>query len=96
MIAAWRRDKPTLRSERAEGEKDTFLVRWQFGLAGIAAEAEDQYWAKRLTSAEAELACRYAPIELNGSRPGSRVWPSSIPPPSTASSGKNSVIRSAR
>lgn len=96
MIAAWRRDKPTLRSERAEGEKDTFLVRWQFGLAGIAAEAEDQHWAKRLTSAEAELACRYAPIELNGFPSWSRVWPSSIPSPATASSGKNSVIRSAR
>ena len=65
-MAAWRKDKPTLRSERADGEKDTFLVKWQFGLAGIAAEAEDANWAKRLTEQEAELACRYAPIELNG------------------------------
>lgn len=66
MMAVWRKDKPTLRSERPEGERDTFLVRWQFGLAGIAAEAEDANWAKRLTEQEAELACRYAPIELNG------------------------------
>lgn len=66
MMAAWRKDKPTLRSERPDGEKDTFLVRWQFGLAGIAAEAEDANWAKRLTEQEAELACRYAPMELNG------------------------------
>jgi hypothetical protein len=66
MMAAWRKDKPTLRSERSEGEKDTFLVRWQFGLAGIAAEAEDPNWAKRLSEQEAELACRYAPIELSG------------------------------
>lgn len=66
MMAAWRRDRPTLRSERPDGEKDTFLVRWQFGLAGIAAEAEDANWAKRLTDQEAELACRYAPMELNG------------------------------
>lgn len=66
MMAAWRKDGPTLRSERPDGEKDTFLVRWQFGLAGIAAEAEDANWAKRLTEQEAELACRYAPIELNG------------------------------
>ena len=66
MMSAWRKDKPTLRSERAEGEKDSFLVRWQFGLAGIAAEAEDPNWAKRLSEQQAELACRYAPIELNG------------------------------
>jgi len=66
MMAAWRRDRPTLRSERSDGEKDTFLVSWQFGLAGIAAEAEVLNWAKRLTEQEAELACRYAPLELNG------------------------------
>jgi hypothetical protein len=66
MMTAWRNDRPTLRSERPDGEKDTFLVRWQFGLAGIAAEAEDANWAKRVTEQEAELACRYAPMELNG------------------------------
>lgn len=66
MMAAWRHDRPTLRSERPADKKNTFLVRWQFGLAGIAAEAEDANWAKRLTEQEAELACRYAPIELNG------------------------------
>ncbi len=66
MMTAWRRDRPTLRSERPGDKKNTFLVRWQFGLAGIAAEAEDANWAKRLTEEEAELACRYAPIELNG------------------------------
>jgi hypothetical protein len=66
IMAVWRKDRPTLRSERPDGEKDTFFVRWQFGLAGIAAEVEDPHWAKRLTEQEAELACRYAPIELNG------------------------------
>jgi hypothetical protein len=66
MMAAWRTDRPTLRSERPDNQKNTFLVRWQFGLAGIAAEAEESHWAKRLTEAEAELACRYAPMELNG------------------------------
>ncbi len=66
MMAAWRKDRPTLRRERPDNEKNTFLVRWQFGLAAIAAEAEDSNWAKRLTEQEAELACRYAPIELNG------------------------------
>ena len=49
MKVVWRKDKPTLRSERPDGEKGTFLVRWQFGLAGIAAEAEDPNWAERLT-----------------------------------------------
>lgn len=66
MLKVWRGDRPTLRSERPEGEKGTFLVRWQFGLAGIEAEAEDPDWAKKLTSDEAEIACRYAPIHLNG------------------------------
>jgi hypothetical protein len=65
-MTVWRNDRPTLRSERRDGRKDTFLVKWQFGLAGIAAEAEDANWAKRLTEQEAELACRYAPMELNG------------------------------
>jgi hypothetical protein len=66
MKTAWRNDKPTLRSERPESEKGRFLVRWQLGLAAIAAEAEDPNWTKTLTEAEAELACRYAPMELNG------------------------------
>jgi ferredoxin-like protein FixX len=66
MMAMWRKDKPTLRSERPENEKNRFLVKWQFGLAAISAEAEDPNWAKRLSEEEAELACRYAPLELNG------------------------------
>jgi hypothetical protein len=66
MMTAWRKDKPTLRSERAEHNRETFLVKWQFGLAGISAEAEDPNWAKRLSEEEVALACRYAPIELNG------------------------------
>jgi hypothetical protein len=66
MMAAWRKDRPTLRSERPDEKKNSFLVRWQFGLAGISAEAEDPNWAKRLTEKDAELACRYAPMELNG------------------------------
>ena len=66
MMAAWRKDRPMLVSERPEGEKNRFLIRWQFGLAGITAEAEDANWAKGLTEAEAELACRYAPVQFNG------------------------------
>jgi hypothetical protein len=66
MMVAWRRDRPTLRSERPNAEKNSFLIRWQFGVAAIAAEAEDPNWAKKLTEQEAALACRYAPIELNG------------------------------
>ena len=66
MMTIWRKAKPTLRSERPDSEKNTFLVKWQLGLAGIAAEAEDPNWAKRLSEEEAELACRYAPLELNG------------------------------
>jgi hypothetical protein len=66
MSAYWRKDKPTLRSERKDSEKNTFVVRWQFGLAAISAEAEDPKWATKLSDEEACLAARYAPLELNG------------------------------
>jgi hypothetical protein len=66
LMQAWRNDTPTLRSERISTEKNTFLVRWQLGVAAIAAEAEDVSWAQKLSPEEAQLAVRYAPIELNG------------------------------
>jgi hypothetical protein len=62
----WRKFTPTLRSERPADKKNTFLVRWQLGLAGIYAEAEDDAWATKLGEDEAQLAARYAPIQLNG------------------------------
>jgi hypothetical protein len=65
MCPFWRKDRPTLRSERPADEKGRYLVRWQFGLACIAAEAEDSTWAKHLSHDEAMLACRYVPLELN-------------------------------
>lgn len=66
LMSIWRGDRPTLASERPEEERNTFLVRWQLGLAAIYAEAEDPEWATKLSEEEAELAARYAPIELNG------------------------------
>jgi hypothetical protein len=66
LMKAWRNDRPTLRSERKAAEKNTFLVRWQLGVAAIAAEAEDTTWAQKLSTEEAKLAARFAPIELNG------------------------------
>lgn len=66
LMEQWRNDRPTLVSERPEGEKNTYLVRWQLGLAAIYAEAEDSAWATKLSEEEAKLAARYAPIELNG------------------------------
>lgn len=66
LMKIWRDDRPTFPSERPEGERNTFLVRWQLGLAAIYAEAEDPDWATKLSDAEAQLAARYAPIELNG------------------------------
>lgn len=62
----WRKERPTLWSERKRGERNTFLTKWQLGLAALAAEAEDRGWAIKLTQEEAGLACRYAPIQLNG------------------------------
>lgn len=66
LMKIWRDDLPTLASERPEGERNTFLVRWKLGLAAIYAEAEAPDWAAKLSDAEAELAARYAPIELSG------------------------------
>jgi hypothetical protein len=66
LMDQWRKDRPTLASERPEDQKGTYLVRWQLGLAAIYAEAEDLEWAKKLSLDEAKLAARYAPIELNG------------------------------
>lgn len=62
----WRQDLPTLWSEREPGKRNNYLTKWQLGLAAIAAEAEDRAWATKLTTDEAKLACRYAPIQLNG------------------------------
>ena len=66
LMAQWRNDRPTLSSERPDNEKNTYLVRWQLGLAAIYAEAEDPLWATKLSDEEAKLAARYAPIQLNG------------------------------
>ena len=66
LMNVWRRDRPTLPSERPESERRTFLVRWELGLAALYAEAEDPSWATELTGEEARLAARYAAIELGG------------------------------
>lgn len=66
LMKIWRDDHPIFPSERPEGERNTFLVRWQLGLAAIYAEAEAPDWAAKLGNDEAELAARYALIELNG------------------------------
>ena len=66
LMEQWRNDRPTLGSERPDDEKNTYLVRWQLGLAAIYAEAEDPAWATKLSDDQAKLAARYAPIELNG------------------------------
>jgi len=66
LMKQWREDRPTLSSERPDDERNTYLVRWQLGLAAIYAEAEDPSWATKLSSEEAQLAARFAPVELNG------------------------------
>lgn len=66
LMAYWRSLRPTVRRERAVGEESTYLVVWSIGLMGIYAEAEDPLWATRLQRSEAELAARYALLELNG------------------------------
>lgn len=66
MKPIWRNGRPTLRSERPDDRKAEYERRWQIGLSGIAAEAEDPDWAQALSVQEAELAARYAPLAING------------------------------
>lgn len=66
LMKLWRENCPSLSSEMPEYERNSILVRWQFGLSGIYAEAEDPDWATKLNDTEACLAARYALIELNG------------------------------
>lgn len=66
LMAYWRSLRPTIRCERRFGEENTYLVVWSIGLMGIYAEAEDPLWATKLKRSEAELAARYALLELNG------------------------------
>lgn len=66
LMAYWRSLRPTVRYERRFGEENTYLVVWSIGLMGIYAEAEDPLWATKLKRSEAELAARYALLELNG------------------------------
>lgn len=66
LMNIWRGDQPTLVSERPDDAKNTYLVRWQLGLAAIYAEAEDSQWVQKLSHEEALLAARYATLELNG------------------------------
>lgn len=66
LMTYWRSLRPTVRGERRFGEENTYLVVWSIGLMGIYAEAEDPLWATKLKRSEAELAARYALLELNG------------------------------
>ena len=65
LMKIWRDNYPTFPRERPDGKSKELFMRWQLGLAAIYAEAEDPDWATKLSHAEAELAVRYAPIELN-------------------------------
>lgn len=65
LAAAWRKDRPTLKSERPADQRNSYLMRWRMGLAGLYAESEGASWASILTLEEADLACRYALLDLN-------------------------------
>ena len=66
LMGIWRREHPTLPSERPEEERGSYPMRWHLGLAAIYAEAEDPSWAAKLDEEEASRAARFAPIQLNG------------------------------
>ena len=66
LMNSWRNDRPTFRSERPPEKKSQWLMRWELGLAGIAAESEDPSWAVPLTNEEVSLAIRYALLATGG------------------------------
>lgn len=66
LMSYWRAMRPSVRSERKVGEKNTYLAVWSIGLMAIYAEADDPAWATCLSGADAELAARYALLEING------------------------------
>ncbi|MDR6453447.1 hypothetical protein [Variovorax paradoxus] len=66
LMDDWRARRPTVHREREEGKKNTYPLVWSNALMGLYAEAEDPLWAKKLSAAEADLAVRYALLELNG------------------------------
>ncbi|MDR6830797.1 hypothetical protein J2X48_002483 [Bosea sp. BE271] len=69
MMSGWRKLVPTLRSERPPADKNSYASVWDFGLAGVFAEAEDREWATKLTPDDARLACRYAHFAHGGFPP---------------------------
>ena len=69
LIPFWRRETPKTSSEQTEEEGSTFYIRWNFALCAIAAEAENPDWASGLTDNDAEIATRYALLNMNGFPP---------------------------
>lgn len=70
LMSFWRKNRPPLASERPDKEQLTWGEDWLLGLVGLYAEAEDKQWATKLSSNEAELAMRYALINLDGFHDG--------------------------
>ncbi|TCA18552.1 ATP-binding protein [Rhizobium leguminosarum bv. viciae] len=66
LMRMWRRQRPTLPSERPKNKRNSYWSPWVVGLAGVFAEAEDSGWAARLADVDAELAARLAPVQLDG------------------------------
>ena len=65
VVRFWREHRPQLRSEGAPANTTPIYV--IFGLNGLYIEAnETSGWPVGLSPVEVELACRYAPFELNG------------------------------
>src|SRR5690606_30574012 len=60
LLAPWRKDLPTLKSEQPRESRNSYLKRWLMGLCGLYAVSEEASWAANLTAEEADLACRYA------------------------------------
>ncbi|MBC3832304.1 ATP-binding protein [Undibacterium amnicola] len=65
LTNVWRNEKPILRVERRDEDKNTWYESWNLGLWAISAESEGPDWATNLCHEEALLAARFVAIALN-------------------------------
>ncbi len=62
----WRSTPPKLWSQRPATERSGRPYRWLEGYLGIATEAKEPGWERRLSTEEARTAVAYATVKLNG------------------------------
>ncbi len=66
MRTLWPTQCPTLPMDRSQDEIHVVQVRWQLGLTALWADAEEPFWATKISEARARTAAHYVPLEYLG------------------------------